>query len=113
MLADFFFFFIVQTDSYRQRSRISGIPLLAFLNRILDIVLAQLKSHEFQLQGTAVIRNGRDIVKRFLKPLVKEPLIGVLLDFNQVGHLQNLFLSCIRHTHNLSIGYRTYSVFLH
>ena len=47
---------------------------------------------------SAVIRNRRNIVKYFLQAFIQEPLIGVLLNFNQVRHFQNLFLSCIGHT---------------
>ena len=113
MLTDFFFFLIVEADSNRQRRCIGSIPFLAFLNRIFNIVLAQLKVHKFKAKGTAVICDRRDIIKNLFQSLVKKPLIGILLDFDQIGHLQNLFLPCVTHTHHLGAGSWTYSVFLH
>ena len=113
MFTDFFFFFIIEADRYRQRRRVGGIPFLAFLDGILHIFLAQLEIDKFKAQRTAVVRNGRDVVKSFLQALTQKPLIGILLDFKEIRHLQNLFLSCITHTHNLGAGCRTYSVFFH
>ncbi len=113
MFADLFLLLVIQADCHRQRGRIGGISLLAFLNRIFHVVSAQFKVDKFKAQGTAVICNRGDIVESLPQTLVKKPLIGILLDFNQVGHLQNLFLPCITHTRNFGTGNWTYSVFLH
>ena len=113
MFTNLFFLFIVQTNCHGQRRRVGSISLLAFFNRIFHIVPAQLKVHKLQTQGSAVVSNGRDIVKDLFQAFVQKPLIGVLLDLDQIRHFQNLFLSCITHTFNLGTGNRTYSVFFH
>ena len=113
MLADLLFFLIIKADSHRQGCRISSISFFTLFNRILHVIPAQLKIHEFQTKRAAVVGYGRDIVEGFPQPLVKEPLIGVFLDFDQIGHLQNLFLPCVAHTHDLGAGNRTYPVLFH
>ncbi len=113
MFTDLFFFFIIEAHCHGQGRRIGSIPLLALLNRIFYIILAQLKIHKLKAQGTAVVGNGRDIIKSFLQSFVKKPLIRILLYLKQIGHLQDLFLPRIAHAHNLGTGNWTYSVFLH
>lgn len=71
------------------------------------------KIFKLKAQGTAVVGNGRDIIKSFLQSFVKKPLIRILLYLKQIGHLQDLFLPRIAHAHNLGTGNWTYSVFLH
>ena len=39
-----------------------------------------------------VIFYWRDIVKDLFQAFIEEPLIGILLNFNQVRHLQNFLL---------------------
>ena len=41
---------------------------------------------------TRKVCNGRDIIKGFLQSLFQEPLIGVFLNLNEVGHLKDFFL---------------------
>ena len=48
-----------------------------------------------------VIRNGRNIPEHLFKSLVKKPLIRFFLNFNEVGHINNLF--DFRKAHSLVI----------
>ena len=113
MFVDLVCLFIMKADLHFQRSCVCGVPLLTLGDGILHIVSAQCEIHEFQAQLTAVIRDRRDIRKYFFQALVQKPLIGVLLDFDQIRHFQYLFLPRVTHTHAFSSLDRTYSVFLH
>ena len=50
MFTDFFFFFIIEAYRYRQRRRVGGVPLLAFLDGILHVLFAQIKVDKFKTQ---------------------------------------------------------------
>ena len=113
MLVDLVFFLVVQTHFHLQRCRIGRVALLTLFNRILYFIFTQSKVYEFQAEPSAVIRDRGNIVEDFLHSLVQEPVIGILLNFNQVGHLQDFFLSLVGHSYTFSGWNRTYSVFLH
>ena len=52
-------------------------------------------------------------IKDFLQSFVEKPLVRIFLDFNQVWHFQDFFLSLVAHSHAFSSFYRTNSVFFH
>ena len=113
MLTDLVFFAVIEAHFNLQRSLVCCIPLFAFLYGILYIVLAQLEVHEFQAELSAIILNRRYVIKSLFQPVCEEPLIGIFLHLNQIGHLQNLFLSLVSHSYTSSAADRTYPVFLH
>ncbi len=97
MLVDLVCFFIVETNLYFQRSSISSISLFAFLDGSFHVFLAQSKINKFQAQMTAVVGNRGNVIKYFVQPFIQKPLVGIFLDFNQIRHLKNFFLSGIAH----------------
>ena len=113
MFVDLVIFFVYQSYSNFQRCRISYISFFALLNGIFRIIHAQSKVDKFQAEFSAVICDRRNVIKDFFQPFVKKPLVGILLDFNQVGHFQDFFLPLVTHSHAFSSFYRTNSVFFH
>ena len=93
MLADLIIFLIVKSHPDLQRCGVGGIPLRAFFNRILHIFFAQSKVHKFKTQFAAVVLNRGNIIKNFSESLIQKPLIGILLNLNQIRHLKNFFLT--------------------
>ena len=80
---------------------------------MLDLGLVQLEADEIHLQLTAVIRDRRNVIESFPESLIQEPLVGILLHLDQVGHIQNFFPSGIAHTHAVPLYDRSYSVLFH
>ena len=77
------------------------------------MVLAKLIVDKLQAQMTAVILNRRDILEHLMKTLPKEPVVGILLDLDQVRHFENFFLTRIAHPHAFADLYGINSVFNH
>ena len=109
MLCNFTCFFITKMHIDLDWSCISCITFLAFFNRILDVFLTQLIINQFQTQ----IDDWRNILKHFSQTFVKEPLIWILLHFDEVWHVQNSLLSWKTHSHTSSRFHRTHSVLFH
>ena len=55
MLGNLVLLLIDQTDLNLERGCVSGVSLLTFFNRILDIVFAKLEVNKFQTQMSTVI----------------------------------------------------------
>ena len=69
--------------------RVAGLALLhVILGRLVHAVI-----EEAQLQITGIVRDGRHVREHLAQAGVQEPLIGVLLDRQQVGHRHDLFVS--------------------
>ena len=113
MFIYFFSFFINQTHSNLQRCSISHISLFTLFDRILCILFVKCKVDKFQTELSAIVCDWRNVVEYFLQSFVKKPLVGIFLDFNQIGHFQDFFLSLVAHAHAFSSFYRTNSVFFH
>ena len=88
LLLDLFGLLVPQTDADLQRGGIGGIPLLALDDAVFRGVLQRV-IQEGQFQVAGIVRNGAHIFEDGAQPLVQEPLIGFLLDFNEVWHLQD------------------------
>ena len=110
---DLFCFLIDQSYFDFQRCRISHVALFTLLDSVFRVLLVKCKVDKFQAELSAVVRDRRDVIKYFFQPLIKEPLIGVFLDFDQIRHFQDFLLSLVAHTHAFSGFYRTNSVFFH
>ena len=112
---DFICLFIIKTYFYLQGSCECRISFLAFFDGVLEIILtgAEREVYKIQTQMSAVIGDGRDVIEHFSKTFPKEPIIGILLDLNEVRHLQDFFLPGIAHSEVLTGCDRTYSVLFH
>ena len=113
MLADFIIFFIMESYLYLQRGSISRIAFHAFLNRIFFVFFAQFEVNKFQTQLSAIVFNRGNVIKSFLQAIGKEPVIRVLLNFNQIRHLKNFSGPLIAHSKAFACFNRTDPVFLH
>ena len=68
-----------------QGCRICGIPLFAFLDRILG-VLVQPVIDKLQHQIAGVVLDRGNVVKDLVQALLQEPVVRVFLDLDQIGH---------------------------
>ena len=115
MFIDLVLLLIDQTDPDFERCCIGSIALLALFNRILHIgrICAQLVVDKLQAQLTAVVLNRGDVIESFLQTFLQEPVIGILLNLDQVRHLEDFFLSLVSHAHISAAVNHAYPVFLH
>ncbi len=113
VLVDLVGFFIVKAYTYLEGSRIGGIPGLTLRDRVLDLIPGEGEIRELQREMAAVIGDRGNIIKGFLQTFIQKPLIGTLLNIDEVRHLQNFTLAGVAHPNSLSGFHRTYSVFLH
>jgi len=113
MLVDLIIFLIIKPYSDLQRCRISCISLLTLIDRVLYIIFAECKIHKLQTQMTTVVSDRGNIVEYLFEAFIQKPLVGILLNFNEVGHLQYFFLPGIAHAEAFSGFDGTNSVFLH
>ena len=92
LLLDLARLLVVQADAHLHRGgirRVAGLALLhVILGRLVHAVI-----EEAQLQITGIVRDGRHVREHLAQAGVQEPLIGVLLDRQQVGHRHDLFVS--------------------
>ena len=65
MLVDLIRLLVVESYLYFQRRRVGGVTLLAFLDRVLYVILTQGKVNELQAQVPAVVSDGRNVIKYF------------------------------------------------
>ena len=114
-IIDFICLFIIKTYFYLQGSCVCRISFLAFFDGIFQLILTgtEREVYKIQTQMSAVIGDGRDVIEHFSKTFPKEPIIGILLDLNEVRHLQDFFLPGIAHSEVLTGCDRTYSVLFH
>ena len=81
---------VAQTHADLQRGGVCGVTRLALLLRILGRLVHGI-IHEGELQVAGVVRNGSYALEDFPQALVQKPLIGILLDLEQVRHVLDLF----------------------
>ena len=105
-------FSVIESCFYFQGCGISRVSFLAFFHRVFGLGI-QRKVDKFQDQVAAEVCNGRNILKYFFQTFVQEPLVAVLLHFNQVGHFQNFIDLGIAHSGCVAKLECTNSVFVH
>ena len=105
-------FSVVKSCFYFQGCCISSISFFAFFHRVFGLGI-QRKVDKFQVQVAAEVCNGRNIFKYFFQTFFQEPLVAVLLHFNQVGHFQNFIDFGIAHSGCVAKLECTNSVFVH
>ena len=81
----------VATEPNLQRRGIGGVPGLALLHVVLG-GLIHLEIDEAQLQIALVVADGTHVREDLAQAGIQEPLIGFLLDLQQVGHRHDLFV---------------------
>ena len=108
LLLDLAGFLVQETHTNLDGLCIGGIALTALVNRILGGIVHG-KVQEAQLQITGIIGNGAHIAEYLLKALVEKILIGLLLDAQHIGHVQDVIVLLIR----LSEGFAVVYVFHH
>ena len=81
--------FVPQTGFHFQGGGVGGVPGFALLHIVLG-VLIHLVVDERQLQVPLVVGNGPHVLKDLPQAGVQELLVGGFLDFQQVGHGDDL-----------------------
>ncbi len=113
MLFDFAVLFVVEAHRHLERCLIIGVALLALFDRILDFVPAEPEVHKLKAQLARIIFDRGNIREYLLEAIGDKPVVGILLNLDEIRDLQNLLLSLIGHTDRPAGLDRTNSVFLH
>ena len=92
LLLDLAGLLIVQADADLHGGGICGVPGLALLHVVLGLFVHAVVD-EAQLQVAGIVADGGHVGKNLPQAGVQEPLIGFLLDLQQVGHRHDLFVS--------------------
>ena len=92
LLLDLAGLLVVQTYPHLHGSGIRGVTRLALLHVILGF-LVHAVINEAQLQITGIVRDRSHIGKYLPQAGLQEPLVGSLLDLQQVGHRHDLFVA--------------------
>ena len=80
---------VAEMDLHLHGGGIGHVLGLALLNGVLGGVVHG-EADEGQLQVARVVGDGVHIVEHLLEARLQEPLVGLLLDFQEVGHLQDI-----------------------
>ena len=92
LLLDLLRLLVAQAHLHLDGGGVGGVPGLALLHVVLGLLVHGVVD-EGQLQVAGVVRNGVHILEHLTQPGVQEPLIGFLLDLQQVGHIQDLLVA--------------------
>ena len=82
---------VAQAHADLQRGGVRGVPGLALLHAVLGRLVHAVVD-EAQLQGPAVVPDGAHVGEHLPQSGVQEPLVGGLLDLQQVGHGHDLLM---------------------
>ena len=89
VLFDLACFLVDEPRTHTHRRRIGRIALFALRNSIFRLIVHTV-ADKIQHKITGVIRDLRNIAEDLLEPFVQEPLVGILLHLDEIGHLHNL-----------------------
>ena len=84
-------FFIQQARGYAQRRGIGGVSFLTFDNRIVGMIDVEGIVDKVQYKVVLIIIDTGNILEDLFETLVQEPLIGFLLDFDKIRHIDDVF----------------------
>ena len=84
---DFTGFTVFQAYKNLQRSRVGQIPLAAARHGILRLIQAVV--HKLQNEIPIIVSNGRNVAQDLAEIGIEKALIGVLLNLDQIRHLQH------------------------
>ncbi len=87
---------------------IGGVPLPALVHGVLGL-LVHGEVQEAQLQVPGVVHDRTHVPEHLLKACLQEVLVGVLLDAQHIGHLQDLVMLLV----GLAEGLAVVHVFYH
>ena len=88
-LLDFSRFLIEEARGHTEGRGIRGVAFLTLGNRVIGLFV-ELVVHKVQHEIPVEIRDAGHIVEYLLEALLEEPVVGILLDLDQVRHLENL-----------------------
>ncbi len=91
-----------QADTDLERGGIRGVAGLALLLGILGRLVHGVVD-EAQLQVARIVGHGIHVAEDFVQSGVQEPLVGALLDFQQVRHLHDLIDTGIAHSPRFAV----------
>ena len=80
---------VAQVDLYLHGGGVGHVLGLALLNGVLGGIVHG-EADEGQLQVARVVGDGVHIVEHLLEARLQEPFIGLFLDLQEVGHLQDI-----------------------
>ena len=91
LLLDLAGLLVVQAHQHLHGGGIRGVARLALLHVVLGLLVHGVVD-EAQLQVAGIIRDHVHIGKHFPQAGLQEPLIGILLDLQQIGHCHHFFV---------------------
>ena len=94
LLLDLARLFVQQTDPDLDGLGIRRVALFALFDGVLCLVLHGVVQ-EGELQIAGVVGDRRYILEYLLQAFFQEPVVGVALDLQQIGHVDNLLVLCI------------------
>ena len=92
LLLDLAGLLVVQAHPHLHRSGIRGVPRFALLHIVLGLLIHAV-INEAQLQIAGIVRDGSHVGEHLTQAGLQEPLVGLLLDLQQVGHRHDFFVS--------------------
>ena len=107
LLLDLLGLLVAQAHPHLQGRGIGGVPGLALLHRVLGLFIHG-EVDEGELQISSVVTNGGHIPEHFLETSVQKPLVGLLLDFQKIRHVQHFFMAGKALAQGFSVVYILY-----
>ena len=104
LLLDLLGLLVPQTDPHLDGGGIGGVPGLALLHIVLGGLIHFIVD-KGELQVARIVGDGGHILKDLAQAGVQKPLIGFLLDLQQVGHVQDLCVAGIALAQGLAVVY--------
>ena len=81
---------VYQANHHAKGSGIVYVPLLAFGNAVLRVLLVDCVTDEFEHEAFGKILDRRDVRKRLAEAVLNELAVRILLNLDKVGHLEDL-----------------------
>ena len=95
---------VAQANADLQRGGVGGVAGFALLLGVLGLLVHGI-IHERQFQIAGIVRNGGHSAKNLPEAFLQEPLVGVPLDLQQVGHILDLFRPGVALSYGPSVLY--------
>ena len=101
-----------QTHRHLQRRGVGRVALLALLDRVFRLLVQRI-IRELEDQALAVVGDGRNIRQHLAKAFLQKALIGILLNFNQIGYCQRFLNAGKTHSRAFAHLHRMNHTFNH
>ena len=92
LLLDLAGLLVMQAHLHLHGGGIGGVTGLALLHVVLGLLVHGV-INEAQLQITGIVRDHIHIGKHLFQAGLQKPLVGILLDLQQIGHRHHFFVS--------------------